>query len=193
MPAVPVLEKQRQAGPGAHWSDIVAESVSSKFNTRLCLKTQGGQCLKMTLKMTFDSSPIYAHACTSTNPHTSHTCMCKYTYIAKTAIAVPGCYLILNLSGEECVPMHVLTVKFTSLWQASGLSVSVSPIDYWPEDIFASVSFEKQKMISQDLSNDIHSTDEMVFVPGGKVAFAMLRQTLEEHFFPFQLINLFAQ
>ena len=59
--------------------------------------------------------------------------------------------------------------------------------------IFASVSFEKQKMISQDLSNDIHSTDEMVFVPGGKVAFAMLRQTLEEHFFPFQLINLFAQ
>ena len=59
--------------------------------------------------------------------------------------------------------------------------------------IFASVSFEKQKMISQDLSNDIHSTDEILFVPGGKVAFAMLRQTLEEHFFPFQLINLFAQ
>jgi hypothetical protein len=135
------------AGEGETWGFLqLAGHLASQTKwatspiNRPSLKTQGGQRLKMTLKMTFDSSPIYAHACTYTNPHTSHTCMCKYTYIAKTAIAVPGCYLILNLSGEECVPMHVLTVKFTSLWQASGLSVSVSPIDYWPEDRFASVS-----------------------------------------------------
>ena len=36
--------------------------------------------------------------------------------------------------------------------------------------IFASVSFEKQKMISQDLSNDIHSTDEAALCSRGNMA-----------------------
>jgi hypothetical protein len=48
-------------------------------------------------------------------------------------------------------------------------------------------------MIPQELSSGTHSTDEAALCTRGKMTFAMLRQTLEEHFFPFQLINLFAQ